>query len=176
MYFTISGITDLNQIKSDGSYDVLPTIAISQNPGFTIYQIENQLVKFYNTFLTEYNICFPTIQIDSNYENISDCNKANNALSQAQNMQKILNIALGQIPPELKMDKGSYDASYQYITSNYNKLLTTRNQLDQQMKDIQKSSDSVYSTYKGSHDSTIYSQILLTVLATSLIYYVFIKL
>ena len=91
-------------------------------------------------------------------------------------MQQILNNALGKIPQGLIAEQNVTDASYQYITSHYNQLLSTRNKLDQQMKDIQKSSDSVYSTYKGSHDSTMYSQILLTVLATSLIYYVFIKL
>ena len=210
LYFTITEtnkITDLNDIsrtlyigavKQGGLYQTEPNthptttnpaIAISGNSGgtpssgdFTLYQMENQLTKNINTFLTEYSKCVSSItpSFYSNARGMTVCSSADVALIKAQNMQYILKYALDPtnnfIPSNLQIDKRLYDASYQYITSNYNKLLTNRNQLDQQMKDIQKSSDSVYSTYKGSHDSTMYSQILLTVLATSLIYYVFIKL
>ena len=124
--------------------------------------------------MTEYSSCVSSIT--PNNGGFDTCPNAQTALIKAKNMQYILSQAIGKIPSNLQTTGTIYDASYQYITTNYNKLLTNRNQLDQQMKDIQKSSDSVYSTYKGSHDSTMYSQILLTVLATSLIYYVFIKL
>ena len=186
LYFTITNpiITDLTQIKSDSEYSSgnYPTIEVDNtNSGkspvsgdFTVYQMENQLTKNTNTFLTEYSSCVSSIT--PNNGGFDTCPIAQTALIKAKNMQYILSQAIGQIPITLKPTKDIYDASYQYITTNYNKLLTNRNQLDQQMKDIQKSSDSVYSTYKGSHDSTVYSQILLTVLATSLIYYVFIKL
>lgn len=210
LYFTITEtnlITDLNNIsrilyqgavKSGGLYQTKPdthptttnpTIVTSTNSGrtpmsgdFTLYQMENQLTKNINIFLTEYSKCVSSITPScySNARGMTVCSSADIALIKAQNMQYILKYVLdpinGFIPSNLQIDKGLYDASYQYITSNYNKLLENRNQLDQQMKDIQKSSDSVYSTYKGSHDSTMYSQILLTVLATSLIYYVFVKL
>lgn len=187
LYFTITNptITDLTQIKSDSEYSSgnYPTIEVdTTNSGnlpvsgnFTVYQMENQLTKNTNTFLTEYSKCVSSIT-PTNGDDFDTCPTAQTALIKAKNMQYILNQAIGKIPEGLKPTKDIYDASYQYITTNYNKLLTNRNQLDQQMKDIQKSSDSVYSTYKGSHDSTVYSQILLTVLATSLIYYVFIKL
>jgi hypothetical protein len=110
--------------------------------------------------------------------NLTDCPYAETALIQARNMELILKSAIEKIPGSVKGDinQGKVDASYNYILSNYNNLVNTRSKLDQQMKDIQKTSDSVYSMYKGSYDSTMYSQILLTVLATSLIYYVFVKL
>jgi hypothetical protein len=184
-YFTITNptITDLTGIKSNGIYNPIPAVTYNTtNSGtstqpsgnFTVYQMESQMVKFYNTFLTEYSNCFDNIKTPNDMDKLTSCPSAQTALIKAQNMQKILDSAIEKIPASIKGDIN--DASYNYILSNYNNLVNTRSKLDQQMKDIQKTSDSVYSMYKGSYDSTMYSQILLTVLATSLIYYVFVKL
>jgi len=186
-YFTITGISDLTEIKSDGIYSSIPEVTYNttasgkstQPPGnFTVYQMEHQTVQFYNTFLTEYSKCSKNINTSNCMDKLTDCPIAKTALIQARNMQLILDSAIGKIPSNLTSDitQGKVDASYNYIISHYNNLVDTRSKLDQQMKDIQKTSDSVYSMYKGSYDSTMYSQILLTVLATSLIYYVFVKL
>lgn len=111
-------------------------------------------------------------------DNLTSCPSAKTALIQARNMQLILNSAIEKIPSNLTsgINQDTVNTNYNSILSKYNNLVDTRSKLDQQMKDIQKTSDSVYSMYKGSYDSTMYSQILLTVLATSLIYYVFVKL
>jgi hypothetical protein len=190
-YFTIKAdnkdITDLTEIKSNGIYNPTPTVTYNttnsgkstQPPGnFTVYQMEHQTIQFYNTFLTEYSNCFDNIKTPNDMDKLTSCPSAKTALIRAQNMQLILDSAIGKIPSNLTsgITQGKVDASYNYILSNYNNLVNTRSKLDQQMKDIQKTSDSVYSMYKGSYDSTMYSQILLTVLATSLIYYVFVKL
>ena len=185
-YFTITNptIADLTQIKSYEIYDETPTVTYANSGSstqptntFTVYQMENQMVKFYNTFLTEYSKCVKNVTtICTN--SLPDCTEAEKALIQARNMELILKSAIEKIPDSVKgnINQVMVDASYNYILSNYNNLVNTRSKLDQQMKDIQKTSDSVYSMYKGSYDSTMYSQILLTVLATSLIYYVFVKL
>lgn len=187
-YFTITNptITDLNTIKSDTIYSSTPTVTydngnsgLSTQPtnSFTVYQMENQMVKFYNTFLTEYSKCVNSVT-PSTMDSLTNCPNADTALIQARNLELILKSAIEKIPSSVKENivQGKVDTSYNYILSNYNNLVNTRSKLDQQMKDIQKTSDSVYSMYKGSYDSTMYSQILLTVLATSLIYYVFVKL
>jgi len=186
-YFTITGISNLTEIKSDGIYNPIPEVTYNttdsgkstQPPGnFTVYQMEHQTIQFYNTFLTEYSNCSKNINTSNCMDKLTDCPSAQTALIQAQNMQKILDSAIGKIPDNLTsgINQDTVNTKYNYIISHYNNLVDTRSKLDQQMKDIQKTSDSVYSMYKGSYDSTMYSQILLTVLATSLIYYVFVKL
>jgi hypothetical protein len=176
LYFKITAdgtvINDLNSIKHDGLYT---SITVDPPGNFTLYQMESQMVKYYNTFLTEYSNCVSSTT-PNNIQPIINCPDATGPLFQAQNMQAIIKKAVENIPSGSQIDKTSYDTSYNYILSNYNNLVDKRNLLDQQMKDIQKTSDSVHSMYKGSYDSSIYSQILLTVLATSVVYYIFVKL
>ena len=73
LYFTITNptITDLTQIKSDSEYSSgnYPTVEVDNtNSGkspisgdFTVYQMENQLTKNTNTFLTEYSSCVTVV-------------------------------------------------------------------------------------------------------------------
>jgi hypothetical protein len=186
-YFTIQDINDLTNIKSDDIYSSTPTVSYNDTDSgnstqpsgnFTVYQMEHQTIQFYNTFLTEYSKCFTNIKNPNDMDNLTSCPSAKTALIQARNMQLILNSAIEKIPSNLTsgINQDTVNTNYNSILSKYNNLVDTRSKLDQQMKDIQKTSDSVYSMYKGSYDSTMYSQILLTVLATSLIYYVFVKL
>lgn len=62
------------------------------------------------------------------------------------------------------------------ILDNYKQLLKTRNELDLKMMELNKEDNSRFVSYKSQYDSTIYNSILVTILATSLIYYIFIKL
>jgi len=71
----------------------------------------------------------------------------------------------------------SYDASLNYNVNMYNSnILRLRSELDEKMKELNSSSDSILSEEKNRYDITIYSGILWTILATSAIYYVFTKL
>jgi hypothetical protein len=69
-----------------------------------------------------------------------------------------------------------YDMSYNSMLSNHKSILKLRNELDVKMREINRTEDSVYSMYKANYDSTMYTSILWSVLASSLVYYIFVKL
>lgn len=81
--------------------------------------------------------------------------------------------------PSLQSDKYSLpiDASYEYIKDTYhNDILHLRSELDSKMLELNRASNSSAYDYEMTFNSTIYSGILWSVLASSLIYYVFTKL
>jgi len=78
---------------------------------------------------------------------------------------------------EKQLTSGNNTSANIYETQQtHDKILKLRNELDIKMKEINRSQDSVYSMYKAKYDSTMYSSIIWTILATSLIYYIFVKL
>jgi len=68
------------------------------------------------------------------------------------------------------------DPSYNALLTNYNNLANKRNDLDLKLQDLYNIDNSIPNLYNLQTDSTVYTGILWTVLATTLIYYVFIKL
>lgn len=70
-------------------------------------------------------------------------------------------------------DKTVSDAT---IKSQYANLVSKRSNLDLQLQQLYNLQNTAPNTYQTQLDSTVYSGILWTVLATSLIYYVFTKL
>jgi hypothetical protein len=70
-------------------------------------------------------------------------------------------------------DKTISDAT---IKSQYANLVSKRSNLDLQLQQLYNLQNTAPNTYETQLDSTVYSGILWTVLATSLIYYVFTKL
>jgi hypothetical protein len=70
-----------------------------------------------------------------------------------------------------------YDASFNYIKQTYNNdIIKLRNELDTKMKELYLTPDSRMYEYKNTYDSSIYTGILWTVLATTGLYFVFTKL
>jgi hypothetical protein len=65
---------------------------------------------------------------------------------------------------------------YSNITTTYKQNLKTRNDLDLKLKEIYEEEGTTQRNLKIDYDSTIYASIAWSVLATSLIYYVFVKL
>lgn len=67
-----------------------------------------------------------------------------------------------------------YDASRVYIKNTYNnEILNLRSELDAKLKELNTNKDSISNEYKERFDSTIYSGLMITVLATSMLYYIF---
>jgi len=70
-----------------------------------------------------------------------------------------------------------YDASYNYIVNTYYKnVLPTRDYIDMELKEINNTSDSISSEMKMNYDLTIYVGMLWMILATSILYMVFVRL
>ena len=69
------------------------------------------------------------------------------------------------------------DGSHNYIMNNYRDNIQQRQELDDKLKEVYKTKDSLYnSEYKTVYDATMMSGVLLTILASSLLYYSFSQL
>lgn len=69
------------------------------------------------------------------------------------------------------------DGSHNYIMNNYKDNIQQRQELDDKLKEVYKTKDSLYnSEYKTVYDATMLSGVLLTILASSLLYYSFSQL
>jgi sulfatase maturation enzyme AslB (radical SAM superfamily) len=69
------------------------------------------------------------------------------------------------------------DGSHNYIMDNYRNNVQQRQDLDDKLKEVYKTKDSLYnSEYKTVYDATMLSGVLLTILASSLLYYSFSQL
>lgn len=74
------------------------------------------------------------------------------------------------------MDNNVYNYNYNDILNNYKLNQEKREKLDNKLRDLQNNDESSYLDNKIRYDSTIYSGALWTVLASSVVYYVFMKL
>ena len=63
-----------------------------------------------------------------------------------------------------------------YTVNDYGNLVTKRTDLDYKLKEIERTKQSVFSEQKLRNDANIYTGLILTVLASSLVVYVFIKM
>jgi hypothetical protein len=69
------------------------------------------------------------------------------------------------------------DGSHNYIMDNYRYNIEQRRELDDKLKEVYKTKDSLYnSEHKTVYDATMLSGVLLTILASSLLYYSFSQL
>ena len=77
-------------------------------------------------------------------------------------------------------DKSAYDPALSdpitSINSSYNDMTQLRSGLDLKLQQLYNIDNSIPNLYQSQLDSTVYSGVLWTILATTLIYYVFIKL
>jgi len=70
-----------------------------------------------------------------------------------------------------------YDASNNYIKTNYNNIINERNELEGKMKELYKSNDSLFnSDFRSKYDATMLTGIIWSVLAGCVLYYTFTKL
>lgn len=77
---------------------------------------------------------------------------------------------------QLLSDMRNHPPSSSAITGNkdkYNEVLKKRNELDVKLRELNNTQDSIANNYKQQYDATIYSGVLLSALAASLLYFVF---
>lgn len=97
-----------------------------------------------------------------------------------KNKANALTLALGNVTSLNRTDYSNtmniFNRGHQTLLNNYSNNLNLRNELDLKMKEILKTDDSFVNQSKLHYDSTMYASIGWTILATSLLYYVFRKL
>ena len=172
--------TDLDsivKIRFDNNGNISPT---GNN---TIYDLEKKAYDSLNKLLNigaQYIRC--TADIGSNLQKSCDATYKNKKESEIK--QEVLDkyadyelhlsnlkIAFNNIKEQIG---DTVDIST--ILSKYKDMIQKRNELDLKIMELNKEDNSRFVSYKSQYDSTIYSSILVTVLATSLVYYIFIKL
>jgi len=112
--------------------------------------------------------------IDMNYNTVHDA--YSKILLQTSNGDNVFGSILDVSNTRLSnnINYAVYDASRVYIKNTYNnEILDLRNELDNKMKELNTNNNSISAEYKNRFDSTIYSGLMLTVLVTSMLYYIF---
>jgi hypothetical protein len=112
--------------------------------------------------------------IDMNYNTVQEAySKILLQTSNGDNVfGSILDVSNTRLSNNIKY--AVYDASRVYIKNTYNnEILNLRNELDTKLRELNTNNNSISAEYKNRFDSTIYSGLMLTVLVTSMLYYIF---
>lgn len=153
---------------------------LSNKGKYTIFDLEQKLFDSLNKFNTTYAYYMRCTKGKPELDKTS-CPQKNvhqDDVKRAYNkVNKNINVFNKAVTYLNNVDSPkSYDKSYNTIKREYEQVVSLRADLDQKMKEILGTYDSVYANNKLEYDSAIYSSILWSVLATSLIYYVFVKM
>lgn len=155
--------------------DVNAKISLTDNT--TLLDLEKDVIAKLNTYYSckvKSNGTLDTTNYSNTYT--GDCYPLyNNVLDAIYTLKNELTSKLG-ISDQLNPDENEVPADINTTKATHATILKLRNELDLKMKEINRSEDSVYSMYKAKYDSTMYSSIIWTILATSLLYYIFVKL
>lgn len=170
---------------------------------YTLFDLEKRVIESLNRFNEKYAIylrCSEGIYTpnDVNYNIMYDgkrgCNGENKdkvkneaAAKNAYNAMKTRIDALDKAIASIKTTSGGitpeeYDAKYSTLLTKHAEILRVRQDIDNKMKDIE-AVDNPEKRFENPrvqdifsfHDSTMYSTMMMTVLATSLLYYAFMK-
>jgi hypothetical protein len=83
------------------------------------------------------------------------------------------NAIISDIPTLSNLPRGTPTANATAIQSKHQQILNMRQELDAKLKELYQTPDSIANMYKQQYDATIYSGILLSALAASLLFYLF---
>ncbi len=165
----------------------------------TIYTIEKNVINKINDFYTKYaefvrcsSSADTSVFVDNSSPSLDgsygltrmcitsiDNTAVTNAYNAAINEISKLNRATDSISDTSNGNPAAgynFDNSFNAIKTIYANNSKLRNELDLKMKEILKTDDSFVNQSKLHYDSTMYASIGWTILATSLLYYVFRKL
>jgi len=87
-----------------------------------------------------------------------------------------LQTAISAMNSDNKITQAQFDASYNGTITQYNSILTQRRILDDKMRILYNIDNKTSTDTKLYSDATVYSGIIWTVLASSIVYYMFSKL
>lgn len=105
----------------------------------------------------------------SNAQLVADINAA------ADRLTTDISTLRSSTASEPRVTPQDYRNRYSALNTGYDSILKTRGELDMKLKELYQTEDSNLNSYKKNFDSTLYSEILLLTLATSIIYYIFTK-
>lgn len=145
-------------------------------------------LQSYNLAYTNYAMCKSEDSTLANHANsLAICRPGMTGYIPLEGKAQVVNDSLERLKQALDVYNNStdktykkttiqYDASLSELKENYKTLLNSRATLDLQIQDLYNGKGSVSSMNKLEMDAAIYANILWIILATSLIYFIFIKL
>ncbi len=169
---SVEGFTGFNSSVLEG-YTVFSNPNLpSGSTNNSAFDLENNLVDKINKFNTAYYTFL---------SQASPTTAQTTALTQARtdlnNAITALNTKIGQIGSATpKISNAMFDASHSYIKTTATQIETLRADLDMKMQEILKARDGVPSDYTIKRDTAAYTTILWTALATSALFFIFVKM
>jgi hypothetical protein len=169
---SVEGFTGFNSSVLEG-YTVFSNPNLpSGSTNNSAFDLENILVDKINKFNTAYYTFL---------SQASPTNAQTNALTVARSdldaAITALNTKFGQIDSATpKITNAIFDASHSYIKTTATQIETLRADLDMKMQEILKTRDGVPSDYTNKRDMAAYTTILWTALATSALFFIFVKI
>ena len=136
------------------------------------FDLENDLVNKINLFNTAY------------YSVLSQKNPTNTQKTALTNARTNLDTAIAELNTHItsiggatpKISDAVFDASQAYIKTTASQIDTLRSDLDMKMLEILKAKQGTPMDHTINHDTAAYTTILWTALATSALYFIFVKI
>jgi len=112
------------------------------------------------------------------YNTGADCSTSSSDLTKKASTLKdsIIDVSKTSLKSNIELNELNGLLSTDVLKSKHANLQALRNKLDVQLAELYNVDGSLPNMYKNQMDSTVYASILWTVLATSMVYYVFTKM
>lgn len=157
----------------------------SRDQMYNVFNKEKDVVDKINTFYKKYHEYLRCINcnLTNNTCNTDKCNVINEELDKKyqelidsmNNMDTSLNglnINGNRTIPTTE----DYEKTYNRLKTDHGSILNLRNELDEKLNYINNVKNSYSDIHANQYNSSIYTGILMSILATTMLYYVFIKL
>jgi hypothetical protein len=158
--------------------------ATYETPKPNIFDLEKDVITTLNKFNSTYAKFIRCSSSSSVVIDKSDCPSElidpKNAYDDVNAAIQKLSRALAQVNSNVTssgpITPQKYNETYDKIMRDYGDLTILRADLDLKMKNLERDDESLSQMYKDKTNATVYASTLWTILASSLIYYVFVKL
>jgi hypothetical protein len=152
-------------------------------PTSNIFALEKDVLSNLNNFNSLY-ANYVNCTLKKSTTNTTSCPSSevtletvNYAYDATKNSIAALQTALGSLSPTNGGPTPSqYDTSYNAIMGQYEQMVKNRVEIDTKLRELNNINGASSDFYEKQYISTAYTKILLTVLATTVAYYVFMKL
>ena len=155
---------------------------------FTTYNNNMPTIEGLNVMDQEKNILEKIDSFNKKYAEYLKCNSEadrcgdrygkliTNMKNELQDIKVYTDSLNIQASPLAKTSYATYNNQYESIKNDYKLILQTRQELDMKLKELNNTKDTIKYGAKQQFDSTMYTGVLLSALATSMVYYAFVEM
>jgi hypothetical protein len=144
-----------------------------------IFNLETDVIQNLNAFNQTYATFLRCQDSNSSMINQTNCPSVKITKDDVTSQYNTLTASIGRLSTaidSIPIKTGSRDSSYNAILSTYADVKYQRKTLDSKLDDLYNTGDNISTFYKNRYNSTVYTNVLLTVLGTTILYYGFTKL